>query len=117
MKKKDESLYKNYLDRIPCRADKINWKTDENGIVILEIENVGIMNRIAQKFFKKPKISYIHLDETGSFIWPLINGDKTVFELGGCVKAEFGDAANPLYERLAKFFQILDSYGFVKWAD
>lgn len=117
MKKKDVSRYNNYLDRIPSRVDKINWKKDENGVVILEIENVGIMNRIAQKLFKKPKITYIHLDDMGSFVWILINGEETVFELADYVKTEFGSSADPLYERLAKFFQMLDSYGFIKWVE
>ena len=35
--------------------------------------------------------------------------------IGTLVKEEFGDEANPLYERLAKYFQVLDSYGFVDW--
>ncbi|MBE6688724.1 MAG: PqqD family protein [Ruminococcaceae bacterium] len=103
----------NYLDRIPCRNPAIGWKCDGEGKVTLEIENKGIFNRIAQKFFRKPRISYVHLDENGSFVWPLIDGEKDIAALGIEVKNHFGDAAEPLYERLAKFFQILSSYGFV----
>ena len=107
----------NYLERIPKRSGKINWSADDNGIVTLEIENKGVFNTIAQKLLKKPKISYIHLDEIGSFVWPLIDGKKNIIELGEAVEAEFGEKAHPLYERLAKYFQILDSYGFVCWED
>ena len=74
-----------------------------------------MFNRIAQKLFRKPKVSHIHLDEMGSFVWPLLNGDKNIIELGKDVEEHFGEKANPLYERLAKYFQILDSYGFVEW--
>ena len=35
--------------------------------------------------------------------------------VSGLVESEYGEDANPLYERLAKYFQILDSYGFVHW--
>ena len=31
------------------------------------------------------------------------------------LKEKFGEKAEPLYPRLAKYFQILDSYGFVQW--
>jgi len=117
MRKKKNIISENYLERIPCRPDGINWTVDEGGIVTLEIENKGVMNRIAQRLLKKPKISYIHLDETGSFIWPLLDGEKSITELGKDVEQKFGEAANPLYERLAKYFQILDSYGFVKWIE
>jgi hypothetical protein len=67
--------------------------------------------------FRKPKISYVHLDEMGSFIWPLMDGKMDITEIGKYVEEKFGEAANPLYERLAKYFQILDSYGFVEWVE
>ena len=115
MKKKKNVISQNYLEKIPTRPEQINWTVDENGIVTLNIENKGLFNRIAQKLFKKPKVSYIHLDEMGSFVWPLLDGEKNIIELGKMVETEFGEKANPLYERLAKYFQILDSYQFVEW--
>ena len=115
MKKKKNIISENYLEHKPKRADSIGWSTDNDGKVTLEIENKGVFNSIAQKLFKKPKISYVHLDETGSFIWPLIDGEKNIIDLGKLVEEEFGEKANPLYERLAKYFQILDSYGFITW--
>ena len=107
----------NYLDKIPVHPEGIPWKTDENGIVTLEIENKGAMNRIAQKLFKKPKVSYIHLDKTGSVVWPLIDGKKSITDLAAEVDAEFGEEAHPLYERLAQFFRVLDSYKFISWVE
>ena len=106
-------MKKNYLDNIPVPSEKIKWSADGEGALTLEIENKGIFNRIFQKLFKKPKISYIHLDETGSFVWPLIDGEKDITAIGELVDQKFGEEAHPLYERLAKFFQILESYGFV----
>jgi len=113
--KKNKRISENYLDKCPVKPTGLNWTQDENGLVTLEIENKGIMNTIAQILFKKPRISYIHLDEMGSFIWPLIDGEKNIADFGAPVSEKFGEDANPLYERLAKYFQILDSYGFVVW--
>ena len=31
------------------------------------------------------------------------------------LEEKFGEKANPLYERLAKYFQILESYHFIDW--
>lgn len=115
MKKNKTGVSENYLERKPSRPEGISWSVDEKGIVTLDIENTGVFNRIAQKILKKPKVTHIHLDETGSFVWPLLDGEKTIIELGKDVKAEFGEKANPLYERLAKYFQILDSYHFIEW--
>ena len=114
---KKEKLKENYLERKPMRPERISWSADEKGIVTLDIENVGFFNRLAQKLFKKPPVSHIHLDEMGSFVWPLMDGEKDIAALGVLVKEHFGDAAEPLYERLAKYFQILDSYSFVEWKE
>ncbi|MBQ9861087.1 MAG: PqqD family protein [Clostridia bacterium] len=115
--KRKQVIHENYLDKVPVHNPAIGWKTDEAGTVTLEIENKGLANRIAQKVLKKPKITYIHLDENGSFVWPLIDGKSSILELGKAVDNRFGEAAHPLYERLAKFFQILDSYGFITWKE
>lgn len=104
----------NLLEFVPERKIE-RFSEDEKGIVTLEIENKGVFNRIAQKLFKKPKISYVHLDEMGSFVWPLIDGEKDITEIGKAVKEHFGEKAEPLYERLAKYFQILESYGFISF--
>lgn len=111
MKKKE-----NYLEKIPAKSD-YKWTTDDNGTVTLEIENKGLFNKIAQKLFKKPKISYVHLDKMGSFIWPIIDGEKSILDIAEAVDKEFGEEAKPLYERLAKYFQILSSYGFVTFKE
>lgn len=108
-----KKLNQNYLDNVPCKKEDVNWSSDDSGVVTLEIENKGAINRIFQLVFKKPKITYIHLDEMGSFVWPVIDGNKNITEIGVLVKDRFGDKAEPLYERLAKYFQILESYKFI----
>lgn len=109
---KKDIISENFLERRPLRNALIKWSHND-GKVTLEIENKGFFNKIAQKLFKKPKVTYVHLDKTGSFVWPLIDGEKDIIAIGELVKKEFGDEAEPLYERLAKFFQILESYNFI----
>ena len=111
MKNKNE----NFLEKIPVKNEKIGWSADENGIVTLEIYNKGVFNKIFQLILKKPKITYIHLDENGSFVWPLIDGEKNIIEIGKFVKEHFGEKANPLYERLSQFFKVLESYRFISF--
>ncbi len=113
--KKKHVIPQNYLEKIPAHPAHIPFTVDESGIVTLAIENKGVFKRVTQILLRKPKVSYIHLDEHGSFVWQCIDGNKAILALGEEVKAQFGDAAEPLYERLATFFKILDSYGFVEW--
>ena len=113
MKKKKKQT--NYLDLIPERAPELTWNLDEEGIITLEVENTGIFNRIAQKLFKKPKYTKVHMEKYGSFLWPLIDSKRTVMELADLQKAEFGDEVEPLYPRVVKYMQIMESYHFIKF--
>lgn len=117
MKKKKIIIPKNYLEKVPARPAALKWHTEKDGLVTLEVENTGWVNRLTQVFFHRPKVSYIHLDRLGSFVWPLLDGERTIIQLGELVDAEFGEEAHPLYERLARYFQILDSYHFVEWME
>ncbi len=106
---------KNYLDLIPRRAEGLLWETEEDGIVVLQVENTGVFNRIAQKLFRKPRYTKVHMDRYGSFLWPLIDGKKTVAELAGLQKEAFGEEVEPLYPRIVKYFQIVESYHFIQF--
>ena len=105
----------NYLEKKPICKNGLNWSKDENGNVTLEMENKGVANRIMQKLIKKPKTSYIHLDEMGSFIWPLMDGERDILEIGKFVEEHFGEKANPLYERLSQYFKTLEKYNFIEY--
>ena len=105
----------NYLDRVAIKNPDIVWTIDDKGIVTLEKTNKGIANKLAQIVLKKPAVSFIHLDEIGSYVWKHTDGEKTIFELAHLVKQDLGDKAEPLYERIAKYFSILVSYGFVSF--
>lgn len=104
----------NYLDFIPAHDERFVSKTDENGNVTIFVENKGFFNRAAQMVLKKPKVSQIHLDEMGNFIWPVIDGKHSVYEIAVLVKDEFGEKAEPLYNRLVQYIKTLESYGFIK---
>ncbi len=115
MRKKRIIIPENYLLRIPMRQDSIKWETDDNGIVTLMIENTGWANRIAQKLLFRPRYSQVHLDKYGSFVWKTMDGEMDISAIGKLVEEQFGEDSHPLYERLARYFQILDSYHFIGW--
>lgn len=128
MKKKQQE---NYLDYVPVRAEKYQvviqdlskesllgvsygaFYVDQEQNVTLLMEHRGMMHFMAQKLFHKPRISQIHLEEFGSFVWQTIDGKKDVYQIGQEVKAHFGDKAEPLYERLCPYIQSLEANGFI----
>ncbi|MBP3718651.1 MAG: PqqD family protein [Eubacterium sp.] len=105
----------NFLDYVPVISDKHKWEADEEGNVTIYIENKGIFNWLAQKLLKKPKVSQLHLERFGSYIFPLIDGKTSIYEIGQKVKVHFGDEAEPLYPRLTEYIKMLHDYGFVNY--
>lgn len=114
MRKKQKSQI-NYLELIPRKPAELRWHRDFRERVIIEVENRGLFHTIAQKVFHKPRFTKVHLDSNGSFIWPLIDGRKTVADIAAQVHEELGDQAEPLYPRIVKYFRIMESYHFVEF--
>ena len=53
----------------------------------------------------------------GNFIWPLMDGERTVYDIAMLVREEFGERAEPLFQRLVQYVKNLESYGFVEHID
>lgn len=55
----------------------------------------------------------IKLDEIGSAVWEMCDGEKTVREIGECLHQRFKDKIEPVYDRLAVFLQTLERNRFI----
>ena len=114
MKSNVQEQDKNYLDYIPVPGKQVGYEISEGNSTIYQ-ENRGMFKRMFQVLLKKPKVSQIHLDEMGNFIWPLMDGKRSIFDISERVKEQFGEKAEPLYPRLVKYFQMLKDYGFIEF--
>ena len=106
----------NYLDFIPVVNGQNTWDRGEDGVVTIHMVNRGFYNTLAQKLFHTPRVSHIKLDEYGSFLWMRIDGVKTVGQLALELKEAYGEKAEPLYDRLVKYMQILRNNRFILFA-
>lgn len=106
---------KNYLELIPVKNPEFAWKENEKGTVTVDMVHKGFFAGLAQKLWVTPKVSHIKLDSLGSFVWKQIDGGRNIIEIGELVKHEFGDKAEPLYERLAGYMETLKKNGFIRW--
>ena len=103
----------NYMDKIPHIAENHEWRELDDGIVEVDMLHKGFYAKIAQKFFHRPRVSHIDLDKQGSFVFRQIDGRRTVGQLAQRMKEQFGDGAEPLYERLVHYMQILHNNKFI----
>ena len=105
---------KNYLDYIPVKDPEIQYHTDEEGIVTLEIEWKGFYHRIAQRFFHRPRVSDIKLDAYGSFVWLIIDDISDVHQISKKLDEKFPGMETSL-SRLIKFLEILHDNHLIRW--
>ena len=103
----------NYLDYVPMHNPNVKFEIDSNSQVTILRENKGVFDKVFQVLLKKPKVSQIHLDDMGNFIWPLIDGKRSIMDISLLVKANFGEKAEPLYDRLVTYIKMLETYGFI----
>ena len=96
MKKKDS---KNYLDFVPEKNPEIEYEADEDGIITVLIEWKGFYHKIAQKLFRRPRVSDIRLDELGS--------SKEL-------EQQFPKMEKPV-PRLIKYLEILHDNHLIYW--
>lgn len=106
---------KNYMDYIPVRNRRIRTGVKENGRVELAVQNRGFFNRIAQLFFRRPKVSYIELDEYGSYLWQQLDGETDIYGLSQKMKSRFGEEAEPVVERLVQFMKTLQVNHYISY--
>ena len=111
MKKKDKG---NYLDFIPVKAPDIEYQIGGDGMVTVFIEWKGFYHRIAQKFFHRPRVSDIRLDDYGSFVWLSIDDSKDVHQISKELNARFPNMEKSL-SRLIKFLEILRDNHLIRW--
>ena len=106
----------NYLHYIPAISGKNTWDAAEDGLVTIHMVHRGCYAWVAQRFFHRPRVSHIALDAMGSFIFRHIDGQRTVGQLAELVREEFGQDAEPLYDRLVQYMRILQNNGFIYYA-
>ena len=105
---------RNYLDFVPIKNPDIEYQTGDNGKVTVFIEWKGFYHRIARKFFHRPRVSDIQLDDYGSFVWLAIDDNKDVHQLSKELDARFPNMEKSL-SRLIKFLEILRDNHLIRW--
>ena len=111
-KKDTKKTEVNLLELIPSRQAK--WEADEDGIVT--IFKPKVTNRLVKKLIEprlKSRFIKIKLDELGSAVWALCDGERPVREMIEALRERFGESIEPCEERLSLFMAMLEGEEFV----
>lgn len=109
-----KKIAENYLDHIPVKNPEIEYEINENGKVTVFIEWKGFYHRIAQKIFRRPRVSDVKMDDLGSFVWLSIDDEKDVHQLSKELDAKYPKMEKSL-SRLIKFLEILHDNHLIYW--
>ena len=117
---KTKKLSSNYMDIVFVRSEGFPWREKEGsdgqaqGIVEIDMENRGFFNWIAQKFFKRPRISHISLDKYGTELWLALDGKATVNDVLLKMVEAFPEEKEKMLNRVVQFLATLERTGFIK---
>lgn len=103
----------NYMDFIVIKNPEVEYTVNDKGRVTVMIEWKGFYHKIAQRFFKRPRVSEIDMDAYGSFIWQCINDKKTVHQLSKDLQAKYPKMEKPV-ARLIKFLEIMKDHHLIE---
>lgn len=94
----------------------IKWCLTEDGKVDLLTPKIKI-EKIRRLFEKRNQSDYykVHLDDIGSSVWKLINGQRTVETIAKEIHVKFGSEIEPIFERLGEFIRQLHQKKFISF--
>lgn len=110
---KQQKISQNYLDQIPMPHTKCPWRVRKDGIVEIDIEHKGFYHKIAQKFFHKPRISHIALDNYGSIVWQSMTEKRTVYDIVQIMQHHFPDEKDRMLDRVVTYMATLERNKFI----
>jgi hypothetical protein len=104
---------RNILDMIPLRS--YEWEEKEGTI---SIKVPKFRSKLGDKFcslIKKERTYKVNLDKYGSYAWKLCDGKRTVREIGNSLKEKFGEDVEPVNERVAELFNIMEANRLISY--
>lgn len=103
---------KNLLALKPVRS--VEWEARDNGRVVLCVPKFRhpLLRQWVLPRLRTP-ILKVKLDDVGSFVWGLCDGENTVGTIAARLHEEFGERLDPRNDRLALFFRMLEREDYV----
>lgn len=112
MTKKVRNLY----ELVP--EQKHPFETLDDGTVEVLLPRYGgsRVGRMLGGIFNNKPVR-VRLDELGTSVWRLCDGEHSVRDIGESIHREFGETIEPLYERLRSFLEQMRRNDLIEWRD
>ena len=98
----------------PVRNPALDWRTEENETVIITVKRKEkTLEKIFGKIFPIPKFKRIRLDEVGSFVWKLCNGENTIDTIIKKLSSEYKLTKREALVSLLSYLRTLSSKNLI----
>ena len=91
----------------------MSWEKNERGEVVITIKLEPSKPGLFSGFFREPTERKIILDAVGSFVWELMDGERTVGEIAERVSERFKLHRREAQTSLLAYLQMLASKGLI----
>ncbi|MEC8877813.1 MAG: PqqD family protein [Candidatus Thermoplasmatota archaeon] len=87
---------------------------DDAGAYVERERGRSRLGRLLERWLRVPQTVRVELDEYGAAAWRAMRNGAPVRQLGEALRQEFGDDAEPLWERLGEFLAIAERGGLLR---
>lgn len=106
--KKSDTLDDAFLQQVYQINPQVVYQIKDNHVIIEKEQNHWVQRLFRKLYVKIPEKSYITLDDYGSFVFQIIDGNKSTNELGSLLSSKFEEADTYLYDRLTLYLHYLE---------
>jgi hypothetical protein len=104
----------NLLGLAPVRI--ASWEEVDGRVVVLRpYPDTRGVRGFLDRFFHRMSANRIRLDEIGTVAWKALDGERTVSEVADVLREAFGEAVDPVEERLGHLVWLLRKEGMLAY--
>lgn len=100
------------LNYYPVRITEFSVENGRVTVIYKETRKSFLFDLLLKRFARKTH--HIDLDEIGSYVWQLCDGNKSINEIINLSKDHFGEKIEPAEDRVQKFIRSLTAAKFIQ---
>jgi hypothetical protein len=98
----------------PTRNPNLQWELDSEGVVSATLTRPrDLRNRVVGGFLMLPESKQLKLDEVGTFVWNLCDGEHTVADIVGEMAEQYKLSRREVEVSLTEFLRMLAKRGMI----
>jgi hypothetical protein len=105
---------RNLYELVPVQRRTFDENDDGTVDVLLPRYGEGRVGRLMKRVLSREPVR-VHLDDVGTSVWHLCDGERSVQEIAESLHEKFGSRIEPVYDRLEMFLEQMRTSGLIEW--